>query len=90
MFTGTALSVCLLVYAGLSLFIISGLTCMWLYAYFTRITLHWSVVILPTQAAKVSMASAAFCCDVATLAKGPEVPPWSLHRPRSWIPQRDH
>ena len=33
--------------------------------------LTWSVVILPTQAAKVSMASAAFCCDAVMLAKRP-------------------
>ena len=34
------LSVRLLVYAGLSLFIIGGSYVIWLYAYFTRITLH--------------------------------------------------
>ena len=42
MFAGTALSVHLFVYVGLSLFtsLYTGLTCMWLYAYSTRITLH--------------------------------------------------
>ena len=33
--------------------------------------LTWSVVISPTQAARVSMALAAFCCVAATLARRP-------------------